>query len=361
MIIKEIRTHTFGIPLLKTFKTALRSIDRIENLVVVIRTDTDLLGIGSAAPTAVITGDTLEAIEGAILHLGRMLVGENVLNYEAVLQKLNAGLVGNTSAKAAIDMAIYDILGKYYQVPVYKLLGGYRNQLETDYTISLDSPEKMIEESQTMVAQGFSILKTKVGKNIAEDIKRLVGIRKTVGESITLRIDANQGWRAKEAANAVNRLQAEGIDLELVEQPVKRSDFEGLKYVKDRITIPLVADESVFSPRDALQLMRMNAVDGINIKLMKSGGIFQALKIASLAETNDIDCMVGSMMEGPIGVTAAAHLAAAKAVITRIDLDAALFCAPNPIQGGIRYDGSRILLPDTPGLGIENPEELLRV
>ncbi|RLB78796.1 MAG: dipeptide epimerase, partial [Deltaproteobacteria bacterium] len=149
-------------------------------------------------------------------------------------------------------------------------------------------------------------------------------------------------------------LAALGINIELMEQPVAARDFVGMCYVRDHLHLPVVADESVFSPRDALELVNMGAVDGLNIKLMKCGGIYNALKIIAIAEAAGILCMIGSMMESHVSVTAAAHLAVSQTCISRFDLDAPLFCSINPAIGGITYQGSRVFLADTPGLGIES-------
>jgi L-alanine-DL-glutamate epimerase-like enolase superfamily enzyme len=137
-----------------------------------------------------------------------------------------------------------------------------------------------------------------------------------------------------------------------MEQPVAAADFEGLRFVRENIAFPVYADESVFSPRDALRLVNMGAVDGLNIKLMKCGGIYNGLKIAAIAETAGIACMIGSMMECHLSVTAAAHLAVSRRVITAYDLDAPLFCSFNPVEGGISYKGPEVRLNGAPGLGV---------
>ena len=353
MIVTGIQIYRMTAPLRKPFKTALRTVDRMENVIVVIFTDTSHVGLGGAAPSNAITGETLESLEAAIQHIGLVIKGMDLLCYEEVLRIVQSCIFGNSSAKAAIDMAVFDLAGKHYQVPLYRLLGGSRRELTTDYTIGIDTPEKMAAAALRKVREGFQILKVKVGDDSRQDRERLRAIRHSVGEKIQIRIDANQGWKAKEATRTVTALQAEGIDLELIEQPVKHHDIEGLKFIKDRVDLPIIADESVFSPWDALQLIGRNAIDGISIKLMKCGGILQGLKLAAIAESAGIECMVGSMVEGAVGVTAAAHLAAARPVITRLDLDAPLYCAENPVRGGIQYNGPQIALPETPGLGID--------
>ncbi|MEE4166238.1 MAG: dipeptide epimerase [Desulfocapsaceae bacterium] len=352
MKITEIRTRVVTIPLLTEFKTSLRCVREIENILVTITTDSEQSGFGGAAPTTVITGETVSSILGAITVIAAAITGMDIRNHEAALQRLNNCIVGNMSAKAAVDMAIYDLLAKSFQTPLYRLLGGLSKRIETDMTISLDSPENMVQESQQRVAEGFSILKIKVGSDPLLDIERLSAISKAVGSHIRIRVDANQAWTAKEVLLISAELSRRQLPVELIEQPVRAADIEGLKIVCAGSCFPVYADESVFSPADALHLIRDNGVDGINIKLMKCGGIYNGLKIAAIAESAGIPCMIGSMMESHVSVTAAAHLAAAKTVISGYDLDAPLFCSSNPAVGGIDYHDADVLLPDEPGLGI---------
>ncbi len=305
-------------------------------------------------PTAVITGETVPSILGALKHIHDSLSGMNIEDAEIIFQKLNACMIGNHSAKAAVDMAVHDLLGKQYGLPLFRLLGGTAGPLETDMTVSMDSPEKMASDSLEKARQGFGILKIKVGKDPALDIRRIMAVRKAVGPGIKLRIDANQGWKPKEAVVVINRLSKENADIELIEQPVSAKDYSGMRFVRDRVDIPVIADESVFSAADVLRLIEMQAADGINIKLMKCGGIFNALKIAALAESAGLTCMVGSMMESSLSVTAAAHLACSRSVIGAYDLDAPLFCSINPVRGGIHYKASTITIPDGHGLGISS-------
>ena len=354
MKLLDIQAQTISIPLKQPFKTALRTVECLENISVRITTDTGHTGFGGAAPTAVITGETVSSILGALKHINDSLSGMNIEDAEIIFQKLNACMIGNHSAKAAVDMAVYDLLGKQYGLPLFRLLGGTAIPLETDMTISMDAVEKMASDSLEKVKKGFGILKIKVGKDPDLDIRRIIAVRKAVGPGIRLRIDANQGWKPKEAVVAVNLLGKENIDIELIEQPVSAKDYAGMRFVRDRVNIPVIADESVFSAADALRLIEMQAADGINIKLMKCGGIFNALKIAAIAEAAGLTCMVGSMMESSLSVTAAAHLACSRSVIGALDLDAPLFCSVNPAQGGIQYSGSTIKIPDGPGLGISS-------
>ena len=242
-------------------------------------------------------------------------------------------------------------------MPVYRLLGGCQRKLTTDITISVNEPEEMVRDSLEAVNQGFTILKLKVGTDPEQDIKRLQQVGEAVGPEIQLRLDANQGWTPQGSVYVLQKVEEAGIRIEFVEQPVKGHDLEGLQFVKEHSSIPVAADESAFSPEDVLKIIRMGAADLINIKLMKTGGIHNALKICDMAERAGIECMMGCMLESKIGVTAAAHLAAAKQIITRCDLDAPLLCREDPLEGGARYKGECITLSDQPGFGFKTIKE----
>ena len=183
-------------------------------------------------------------------------------------------------------------------------------------------------------------------------------MREVAGADIRLRIDANQAWDPKQAVRILNEMQEQGLKLEFVEQPVKAHDIEGLKYVTEHSFVPVLADESVFSPRDAMRVLEQRAADLINIKLMKCGGIYNALKIAAAAEIYGVECMIGCMLEAKISVNAAVELACAKKVFTRIDLDGPVLCSEDPILGGARFEEKLITVSDEAGMGIRGVEGL---
>ena len=354
MKITDIKIGEISVPLITPFKTALRTARSVDDVVVEVRTDDGRTGFGEAAPTGVITGDTKGAIIGALRdHVIPSLVGMDVENFEEVMCRLESCVLHNTSAKAAVDMALYDLFGQMLGVPVYRLLGGYRQQIITDITISVNSPEEMVKDSLAAVARGFSTLKVKVGKDAALDLLRIKAIRDAVGYEVQLLIDANQGWSPKEAVRTLVAMENAGLGIELVEQPVVAHDLDGLKYVTDHVQTPVLADESVFSRRDAVTVLQRHAADLINIKLMKTGGVRNALAICDLAETYGVECMLGSMLEAKVSVTAAVHLAAAKRVITRVDLDGPVLCSEDPVDGGAVFVGSTITVNEEPGLGIK--------
>ncbi len=353
MKIREIQIGKVSIPLKKPFKTALRQVNSAEDIIIKVIADSGDVGFGNAPPTAVITGDSQDSVIAAIRDtLGPKIIGMPVDNLEGIMTVLDSGMLHNHSAKAALDIAVHDLFGKCYGLPLYKLFGGFQTCMETDLTISLNAPEEMVRDALEAVAEGYTALKLKVGNEPELDARRVRSIRSAVGREIKIRLDANQGWSAKEAVRIIRKFEAEGLDIELVEQPVKAHDFEGLKYVTDRVETDIMADESAFGPFEVFQLLSLRACDLINIKLMKAGGLHNAVKIAHFAETMDVQCMMGCMLESKVGITAAASLAAGKKIISRADLDAAVLLAEDPVVGGVSFSKNRLLLPEAPGLGI---------
>jgi len=351
--IKEIRIGKVSIPLKKPFKTALRQVNSAEDIIIKVISDTGEVGYGNAPPTAVITGDSQDSIIAAIRYnIGPKIIGMDVDNLEEIMTALDDSMVHNNSAKAAVDIAIYDLFGKLHGLPLYKLFGGYRNVMTTDLTISVNEPEEMVRDSLEAVAEGYTALKLKVGTDSTLDSKRVQAIRAAVGNDIKIRLDANQGWNPKEAVRIIRKFEDMGLDIELIEQPVKARDFAGLKFVTDHVETDIMADESAFGPYEVFQLLSMTACDMINIKLMKAGGLHNAIKIANLAETVGIQCMMGCMLESKVGITAAASIAGGKKIISKADLDAAVLLAQDPVVGGVSFCKNQLIIPDSPGLGI---------
>ncbi|MBL8513658.1 MAG: dipeptide epimerase, partial [Betaproteobacteria bacterium] len=283
-------------------------------------------------------------------------------DFNAMLRTVDRALVHHTSLKAALEMALFDLRAQSYGVPLYQLLGGGAPRLKTDITISVNDAARMVADSVSAVEQGFDTLKVKVGgRTWREDVDTTCAIRKAVGTKIGIRLDANQGWSPKHALKVLQALEAAGVEIELVEQPVKADDVAGLQFIAERTTVPVMADEAVFSAMDALRLLSTGSADIINIKLMKTGGISRAIEVAQLTRRFRRTCMIGCMLEGVISVTAAAHFAVAHAdVVVHVDLDGPQLCAERVVTGGMTMNGPWIELPDTPGLGIERIDGLAR-
>jgi o-succinylbenzoate synthase len=360
MKIQSIRFGMLNVPLKTPFKTAMRTVKEIEDVVVIMETDTGHTGYGSAPATAVITGDThgsiIEAISKIIFPA---LIGRDIEDLNQLTETVQHCIVRNFSAKAATEIAIYDLYGQLYGAPLYKLLGGGDNVITTDITISVDYIDKMVEDTMAAIDLGFETLKIKVGKDPALDIERIKAIYAAVNERALIRLDANQGWTPKQTVSVLRALEESGVRLELVEQPVRGDDIEGMKYVTERIHTPVMADESSFGPQEAIELIRTRAADIINIKLMKTGGISNAIKIADIAGVYGVDCMIGCMLESSIGVAAAAHVAVAKAsIITKVDLDTPALGQYDPVSSGVQFSNAEITITDLPGLGISKIDNL---
>ncbi|MCD9027711.1 dipeptide epimerase [Luteimonas sp. BDR2-5] len=354
MKIARIELGMLRVPLKTPFKTALRTVNSVEDVVVRIHTDTGHVGHGEAAATAVITGDTHGSIIAAIGEvIGPRLIGEDIADLNRITRLIRTALERNTSAKAAVEIAVYDLFGQRYDAPLYRILGGGDPVVSTDITISVDYIDKMVADALSAVERGFGALKIKVGKDLGVDLERIKAVHAAVEGRALLRLDANQGWKPKQAVHAMQLLEDAGVHPELLEQPVRAQDLAGLKFVTDRVHAPVMADESVFGPAEVIELIRMRAADIINIKLMKTGGISDAIRTADIAAVHGVECMIGCMIETSISVAAAVHVAVAKSdIITRVDLDGPSLCSHDPVEGGVVFNESEISVPDAPGLGI---------
>ncbi|MDR1619157.1 MAG: dipeptide epimerase [Clostridiales bacterium] len=351
MKITDIESKIFEIQLKEPVRTAIGQISVGNTVIVKISTDSGICGLGEGAPTPFVTGDTAKSIQIAITTLKEHLIGMDTLAIEAIHQRMNDCLAYNTSAKAAIDIALHDICAKNAGLPLYRYLGGTNGHVVTDKTIGIGTPEKMAEDAVKAVEQGFEFIKVKTGLSLEDDLLAIELIRKAVGPKIHIKVDANQGWSVKQAIEAIERMRS--YDVSFVEQPVSVHDEDGLKQVKESVTLPIMADESCFSPYDALRLIKHRAIDMINIKLMKSGGLFPAIQMANIAEVAGIPCMIGCMMESAIGIAAAVALAAARSNIMYADLDGLLFTKKHPdIRSTIGPIGAEYQLSEESGIGV---------
>ena len=354
MKITRLDLGTLRVPLRAPFKTAVRTVEAVETVVVRIRTDTGHTGFGEAPATAAITGETCGSIIAAISDvIAPRLLGGEIDTFNDLLQRVDSALVRNSSAKAAVEIALFDLFAQRHGAPLYRLLGGGTPSLSTDVTISVGGVDAMVSDALAAIDRGYAALKIKIGLDPETDLDRVRALHAAVDGRAQLRLDANQGWTPKQAVRTMQRLEGAGILPELLEQPVRADDLDGLKFVTERIATPVMADESVFGPQALIELIRVRAADIVNIKLMKSGGLSNAIRMADIAALHGMACMIGCMLESRISVTAAAHLAIAKSQAFRyVDLDGPALCAENPVEGGAEFDGPQITLGDAPGLGI---------
>ena len=353
MKISAYRLAMLRAPLREPFTTALRRVDQVEDVVVVLESACGRVGYGSAPATEAITGAGHTSIIDALREdLLPQVVGRELASVTA----LTSALAGdNSNASSALETALFDLAAQDAGVPLCSFLGGEPVILSTSLTLSLNEPAAMVSSALAALERGFTHLKVKLGGEPAEDVARVEQVAAAVAGKASLYLDANQAWSIEQATQVMAQLDRAGIVVELLEQPLPAADRPGMALLRQRLATPIMADESVFSATDAAQLIELGAADILNIKLVKSGGITGALAIADTAAAAGLQCMMGCMLESAIGVAAAAHVAAARpATITRVDLDAPLLALGNPVRGGTGFSGSRVAINTTPGLGISS-------
>jgi len=347
----KISTHLVSAPLHTPFVTALRTATHADSLLVEI-SDGELSGWGEAPQVWKVTGESLAGAQACVVGpIAAALDGIGPDDLTEALRRVQNAAVGNFGAKGAVDVALHDLAARRRGQTLHGFLGSTVDTVPTDVTLSAGDADALAAAACDRVADGFDVLKVKVGTaDAAADVARVRRIREAVGPGPRLRLDANQGWTRRGAVNAIRAL--EDCDLELVEQPVPADDLEGMAWVTDRVSTPILADESVYGVRDLVAVIRHGAADMVNVKLAKCGGLGPARTLLELAREHGIRSIVGSMMEGPVGVGAAAALVSAYPTSAVNDLDAAWWLKESPVVGGIRYDGALIHLPSAPGLGV---------
>ncbi len=294
-------------------------------------------GIGEASP-AKFYGETVETVEKALKIISTE-ISKDVDQIHEIMDKIESTLEGNYAAKSAVDMALHDRLGKKLGVPLYKLWGlNPRKTPHTSFTIGLDEPNVMAEKASD--ADTYPILKIKLGT--PRDIEIMETLRNVTDKPIY--VDANTAWSPSEAVQKIHQLKEYGV--ELVEQPTEPDDIAGLKFVRENSSLPIIADESVKRASDIPKLS--GAVDGINIKLVKCGGLLEAIRMIHVARAHGLLVMIGCMIESSLGITAAAHLSP---LVDYADLDGNLLIKNDPFSG-VTLDSGKLILPDRPGIGV---------
>jgi L-alanine-DL-glutamate epimerase-like enolase superfamily enzyme len=356
--ITDVEIYLYDLPLIAPFRISIGEQSAANDLLIRVVTDQGIVGIGEACPFLPITGETQSTNAAAARAIRDMLIGKDPLAIEDLLREIGALVHSNPSAVAAYDMALHDILGKVAGLPLFRLFGSGKTRFETDITTGIDTPAAMAAETKRNVELGYQTVKIKVGLNPDDDIARLQAVREAIGYDINVRIDANQGWTVPQAIYALKRM--EKFRIQFIEQPVVASDVAGLKEVRAASPIPIMADEACFLPTDAVKLVKAEACDYFNIKLMKAGGIANAVRIAHIAAAANIRCMVGCMLESNVALTAAAHVVASQANIVYADLDGNAEHTVNPVVGGMTVKAGIATMPETPGLGCDVDPAYLR-
>jgi len=356
--IESLDIYPIKLPMVRPFRIALGVISEYEGALVRMRLSNGMYGWGEAAPEPTITGETMRTAWAILERLKPHVLGKDALKMEDVLHDLNRAVLGHPSAKAAIDLALHDALARTANLPLNALLGRRMTELETTQTVGLENVDETVRQASALRKDGVTKMKIKIGGRAKDDVERIRAIRDQLGNEFNLTVDANQGYSVREAIRTLREL--ERYDIEYCEQPVHYRDMDGLAEVRRKSSIPIMADESVHSPRDALEVARLRAADMINIKLMKSGGIHAAKKIAAIAEAADMPCMVGCMVETRIGISAGCHSATSNRIVKFADLDSHTMLKLDPVRGGIELKGSKETLNEGNGIAIEIDEAALR-
>ena len=351
LTIEGISLFKLSIPLKEPFITSLGVDESAENVLVKIDTQEGITGFGECSPYMPINGESQDTCFIVGQYFAKALKDKNPLNITECIDLMDTIIYGNTSIKSAFDMALYDIASQNAGLPLYRFLGGENNKtIVTDYTVSIGDPQKMAVDALRIKHEGYPAIKIKLGRNGVDDIERIRAIREAVGPDIVLRIDANQGWKVKEAIDTLNALKE--FNIQHCEEPIARWKFMKMKKVKKNSPIPIMADESCGDEHDAERLIELEACDFFNIKLGKSGGIYKGLKVVDLAEKAGIHMQVGAFVESRLAMTAFAHFSLCSSMIEHYDFDTALMFREDPVTGGIIYkENGVVIVPEVAGLG----------
>lgn len=370
--IESVQLTPSSIALHTPFVTALRRTETVDTLVVRVRDCAGRVGWGEAPQVWQVTGESLAGARAGIEEmLAPAVVGaalDDPDDLAVVGGRMQRAVARNFGAKAALDVALHDLLaqglgstvGEVIRHGLHPTVGSLRadrmsgipRAVATDVTISAGEADELAAAARQRVAAGFTTLKLKVGTDAATDVAGVRAVRDAVGTGVAIRLDANQGWSRDEAVEVIRALERADLGVDFVEQPVVAEDVEGLAWVRERVGLPLMADESCYGPWDLERIIRLGAADLVNVKLAKCGSLAVGAAMLRRAHEAGLGTIVGSMMESHIGVGAAAALVSAVPTTHVSDLDAAWWAVRSPVVGGIAYDGNVVRLADGPGLGI---------
>ncbi len=358
MRITSIDIYRFSIPM-EPFVIATGTMHYAQNVLIKIHTDKTIHGIGECSAFPMIVGENQDTCIAMAKVFSKILIGKDPLDIPERMDDLLGYAAHNSTIKSAFDMALFDLAARNAGLPLYKFLGGTKRVIETDMTIGIDTPENMAATALKYKTQGCRILKIKLGKKVKDDISRVAAIRAAVGDEMTIRLDANQGWDFDDALLALGAM--EKYNIEFCEQPMRTWYDDMLPELNLNSPIKLMADESCYNHHDARRLINTKSTAFLNIKFAKSGGILEAQKIHEIALQTGTKCMIGSMLESRIALSANLHFALASPNVVYFDLDTCLLGhLVDPVIGGLTYNGYFLDVPETIGIGAEPDPEFLK-
>jgi L-alanine-DL-glutamate epimerase-like enolase superfamily enzyme len=353
MKIKSITSWSADLGNTKPYTIAFKTVDEVNNAFVEITLENGLTGIGSGSPSEYVTNESFAQCKDALQEKNiSFLVGRDIREIHQLTYEVWQKLPKNPAARAALDIALYDAFTKFLGIPLVKYLGQKIQSLPTSNTIGIKNVEETLKEAQEYGERGFKVLKVKLGINLEEDIERMAKLREKFGKKFVIRIDANQGYTTEKTIEFYKRTK--NFDIELIEQPLPAKEIDAMKKLPEEIRQVIAADESLLTPKSALELVKPPRASGIfNIKLMKCGGVSQALKIADIAAQESVDLFWGCNDESIVSITAALHAAFSCANTKYIDLDGSLDLARDVVKGGFILKDGIMYCSDKPGLGLE--------
>jgi L-Ala-D/L-Glu epimerase len=351
MRIRRVEAWPVSMPLTIPYTITYETVTHVTNVFLRIETSTGVVGLGCAAPDEPVTHETADSVRKAFHDtVAPMLMGADPLRPAKLIHRLLAYVVDQPSVLAAVDMALHDILGKVSGLPVWRILGGYRDRIATSVTIGILPLAETVEQARARAKQGFRSLKIKGGLNLDADIERMVRVREAIGPRIELRFDANQGYTVEQSMIFVERTRS--AKLALLEQPTPKGQPDLLGRVTSHVSIPVMADESLVDLRDAFRIAKRDLADMVNIKLMKVGGISEALQVNALARAANLHVMVGCMDEAALSIAAGLHFALARPNVLYADLDGHLDLTGDPSTDAVVLRHGLLYPRDRPGFGI---------
>jgi L-Ala-D/L-Glu epimerase len=360
MNIQQIEIFAIDLPLIEPFVVSYDTYPTMPSIIVKMTMDCGTIGWGESVPDDHVTGETYEGTYAVLRHrLAPKLIGMNAMQIESIHDVMDSLVKNAPAAKAAIDIACHDAIGKKLGVPVYQLIGGrYHERFPITHVLSIAEPQQMADIAAKKVEEGYRSFKMKVGRDVASDVKRIEAVRARVGEDIAIRVDVNQGW--KSAANTMQALtQLKGANIDWLEQPVVADDIDAMVEIKSKTSVPVMIDEGLCGFRDMREIIAKRAADKVNIKLMKCGGVYRASQLAAMAEMAGMECQIGSMLESSIGSAAGFHVAFSKKVFTSVELTGPLKFSKDIGDLRASYKIPYIELGTGAGLGVTIDEDIL--
>lgn len=356
MQITRVTAWSVQLGLTEPYTIAYEVVSEATNVFIRIETNGPHVGYGCAAPDLEVTGETPgSVVEFLETVAAPTLRSRDPLRPAALLDQLRPHLSNHPSSTAAVDMALHDLLGKVSGLPLWRLLGGFRDCIETSVTIGILPEDETLARADDWIRRGFRNLKIKGGRDLDSDIARVLRLRERFGPRIEIRFDANQGYTVEQALQFVNATKA--AEVTVFEQPTPKGQPDLLGRVARSVPVPVMADESIMGLRDAFRLARDDLADMVNVKLMKVGGIAEALQVNAVARSAGMEVMVGCMDEAELAIAAGLAFALARPNVRYADLDGHLTLADDPTTGILSLERGVLRASEAPGLGLTHPLE----